>query len=306
MEKSNIIKKSNNLVLSKCNLSAIQQKILCIALSKIYKDDEELKPFSMPATDFLTLLKMEENYTYIKKILKDFGNKPIEFYKDSKNWAIYSWFTSAECKNGIIKIKFNPDLSPFLLNLKKNFTQYSLDNILNLDSKYNIKLYEFFKSALGDKKTYILTVNVDEFKKLLNIEKMPFFKVKQSILDNINLSGTDINIKYKLIKKNKKVIKLSFKINKIEKLKILTNNKIIFDYEKKWFAGLKESHLEYYLELFNNEMTRQEILNELEKMANWIAKKTEKLKNKDWTEEIEKWLERKYDGSHWSDYYDNF
>ncbi|MHB1664448.1 MAG: replication initiation protein [bacterium] len=298
---SAIVKKSNNLIFSKCNLTLIQQKIICVALSQIYKDDNKLKPFIMPSEEFLNILGLGHNYTYLKKTLKDFMNKPIEFFKDKKNWEIYSWFTSAKSKNGVVNINFNPELTPYLLNLKKKFTTYLLDNILDITSEYNIKLFEIFKSAIGNKKRYIYTINIDELKKMLIIEQMPFKEVKRSILNNINLTASGLDIEYKLIKQNKKVIKLSFIIQKIEKEKVLiTNNKILFDYEKKWFIGLKESHLSNYIEMFTTNLNKNEILNELQKMAEWIYKKTDKLENKDWTLDIEKWLEKVTYGSNWN------
>ncbi|MHB1645617.1 MAG: replication initiation protein [bacterium] len=297
-EKS-IVKKSNDLIFTSCDLSLIQQKIIAVALSTIYKEDNKLKPFIMPTAEFLTILNITgTNYTYLDKIIKNIADKPItKFVKNNNKEKIlrYYWFSITECGNGEVKLNFNTELAADLLNLKQKFTTYSLDNILILKSKYDIKLYEIFKSAIGSKKSYVYTVNIDDFKKLLNIEQIPFYKIKQSILDNVNLSGTDINIEYKLIKQNKKVIKISFKIEKQEKLKILTDNKIIFDYEKKCFIGLKESHLKNYIEMF--QIDRAEILNELVKMAEWIFKKTNRLENKNWANDIEKWLEKAADGS---------
>ena len=309
-ENSAIVKKSNDLILTKCDLSLLQQKIICVALSQIFKDDIELKPFNMPTAEFLNILNIKGNYTYLNKIIKDISDKPIIFFKNKKI-TTYFWFALTEVDDGNIKIKFNQEILPNLLNLKKNFTQYSLQNVLDLNSKYDIKLYEIFKSVLGGKEKYIYIVDIEEFKKLLNIENMPFSKIKQSILNNINLSRTDIDVKYNIIKQNKKVIKIKFLIIKNkekERIKEIrqietNNNKILFDYDKKWFVGLKESKFKKYCSEF--EFTEKEITKELIKMSDWIARKT-KLKNKDWTEDIEKWLEKAWDSSAWQNEDENY
>lgn len=58
-----------------------------------------------------------------------------------------SWLASAEYKNGegIMLLTFSPKLKPYLLQLKKAFTSYRLNNILSLKSAYSIRLYELLK-----------------------------------------------------------------------------------------------------------------------------------------------------------------
>ena len=202
---NSVIKKDNDLIFARCDLSAAQIKILSVVLGQIYKDDDELKPFLMPTPQFLKIIGLgNENYSYLNFLLKDFIKKPIESFKDNKNWKIYSWFTDAGCSGGLVEINLNPKLAPYLLNLKQKFTTYSLSQILNLRSKYDMKLYEVFVSVLGGNQSFIYSIAIDDFKNLLNIEKIPFSKIRQSILDKINLKNTDISVEYKIIKSGNK------------------------------------------------------------------------------------------------------
>ncbi len=298
---NSVIKKDNDLIFARCDLSAVQIKILSVVLGQIYKDDDELKPFIMPAPQFLKIIGLgNENYSYLNFLLKDFIKKPIEFFKDNKNWKIYSWFTDAGCSGGLVEINLNPKLAPYLLNLKQKFTTYPLSQILNLKSKYNMKLYEVFVSVLGRNQSFIYVITIDDFKKLLNIEKMQFSKIRQSILDKINLKNTDISVEYKIIKSGNKVMKLSFLIKRIAK-KILSQRKITFNPATLRFDGIEFGDIVFY----ETEFDGLDVDKEIEKMQDWIVRKTdfENLKEKDWSVDIFEWLQRALDGGAWSDYY---
>ncbi len=299
LQNNNVIKKDNDLIFARCDLSAVQIKILSVVLGQIYKDDCELKPFIMPTSKFLKIIGLgDENYSYLNFLLKDFIKKPIEAFRDNKNWKIYSWFTDAGCSNGNVEINLNPKLAPYLLNLKQKFTTYPLSQILNLKSKYDMKLYEVFVSVLGGNRSFIYAIAIDDFKKLLNIEKMPFSKIKQSILDKINLKNADISAEYKAIKSGNKVVKLSFLIKRTSK-KILSR-KITFNPATLKFDGIEFGDIVFY----ETEFDGLDVDKEIEKLQDWIVRKAdfENLKEKDWSIDIFNWLQRAWDRYAWNDY----
>lgn len=45
--------------------------------------------------------------------------------------------------NDEVMIRFNVDIMPYLIDLKKNFTQYAISDIMELNSKYSITLYKW-------------------------------------------------------------------------------------------------------------------------------------------------------------------
>lgn len=69
---------------------------------------------------------------------------PIENTNDY--WEA-NWFQSARYQSGegFIVFKFAEDLMPYLLQLKKDFTSYQLENVLVLNSPYAIRIYEITK-----------------------------------------------------------------------------------------------------------------------------------------------------------------
>lgn len=61
---------------------------------------------------------------------------------------IVRWISKARIapKSGMIKIKLDDDMKPYLLQLRKKFTQYRLYYTLAMRSQYSIRLYELLKS----------------------------------------------------------------------------------------------------------------------------------------------------------------
>ena len=50
-----------------------------------------------------------------------------------------------------VAIKLNDELKPLLLNLRENYTQYTLDNILAMKSVYSIRIFELLMERIKTK-----------------------------------------------------------------------------------------------------------------------------------------------------------
>ena len=79
--------------------------------------------------------KMQKQAFFEIKEEKDKGYKfksivPIPFVE----WTDY---------NDKVTIQFQPQIMPYLIDLKKNFTQYALSDVMELNSKYSIILYKW-------------------------------------------------------------------------------------------------------------------------------------------------------------------
>ena len=92
-----------------------------------------------------------------------------------------------EKKKGIVRIRLDKDMKPFLLELKENFTRYELLNILCMKSKYSIRLYELICSAhYHELETYKNYFELEELRELLNVPEgtYPEFRsLKANVLD---------------------------------------------------------------------------------------------------------------------------
>ena len=116
---------------------------------------------------------------------------------------------------------------PYLLQLKNNFTQYELQNVLLMKSKYSVRLYEILKSQSYKNKVRIPLVALKQLLNTAEYKVYQNFKVRviQPAINEIN-ALTDLNIEVIPIKENKTIIALDFIIEEktlVEKYEIHNN-----------------------------------------------------------------------------------
>ena len=149
MKKNYLVTKANTLITASYNLSLQEQKLILTLASMVQPNDEEFKEYEFKIKDFMELLGVESQtkYTEVPRITKDLMKKVFEI-KEGKDIVQLSWLSSARYKvgEGLVILKFDSSLKPYLLQLKKLYTSYKLENILSLKSKYSLRLYEILKS----------------------------------------------------------------------------------------------------------------------------------------------------------------
>ena len=137
-----------------------------------------------------------------------------------------------------VKIEFHREIMPYLINLKKNFTQHALSDLAELNSKYSIILYRWLSmnynqyehySAKGGrraeqvesyrnpsisiKELRIMTDTVNDYERFQSLETW----ILKKPLEEIN-AHTSFNVTYDKIKKGRSI------------------DSIVFHIEKKWCA----------------------------------------------------------------------
>ena len=130
-------------------------------------------------------------------------------------WLAKAWINK---RSGIVKIRLDEDLVPYLFDLQEKYTSYILLNILAMKSQYSIRIYEILRSHSYQKVT---KYEIDKLKKMLMVEdvksynRFPDFrrKVLGPAMAEIN-EYTDLTVSYEPITKGRKVIKIKFHINK--------------------------------------------------------------------------------------------
>ena len=221
MEKDYIVTKSNYFIMnSNYDLSLQEQKIILTLASLVRKDDEEFKPYKFKIAEFMELVGVEDKSKYIEipKITKELMKKVLEIHEGNTLLQV-AWLNSAryEKGSGMVTLKFSPDLKPYMLQLKEQFTQYQLANILTMRSKYSPRIYEILKCNEFKKQGYI-EIELEELRKLLRTEGMYHqyqdFKRKIIIQTQRELKDkTDISFDFEEIKTGRKVTRLKFYIH---------------------------------------------------------------------------------------------
>ena len=232
MDKNYLVTKANTLISANYDLSLQEQKLILTLASMVQPTDEEFKEYEFRIKDFMELLGIETQtkYTEIPKITKELMKKVFEI-REGKDIIQLSWLSSARYKTGegLVILKFDSSLKPYMLQLKELYTSYRLENILSLKSKYSLRLFELLKSNEYKK---IWKIELDELKKLLGATEKSY-SVYQNVKNRIILQAqkelkkkTDINFDFEEIKTGRKVTALRFYIHQ-NRIKPINNAMII-------------------------------------------------------------------------------
>lgn len=173
-----IVAKSNDLIQrSRFTLSTQQQKIVLYLISKIQPDDKEFKRYQFSIVEFCRVCGIDyssgKNYKDVRKAIKDLHDKSIWVTLPDGRETLISWINKAyiEENNGVIEIRLDEDLRPYLLDLKRNYTQYELIYTLHFRSKYTIRLYELIQSIhFNTLEEYRRVYSLEELRGLLDAE----------------------------------------------------------------------------------------------------------------------------------------
>lgn len=232
MNDKNLVTKANQLITSHYSLSESELKIVLTLISLVQPTDQDFEPYEFKIGEFIKLLGIntKTKYSEIPKITEDLMRKIIKI-KQEKTLLQVAWISSAlyDKGSGTVTLKISPDLKPYLLGLKELFTSYRLENILKLNSKYSIRIYEILKCN-EYKKTVM--INLDEFMKIFMLTNAysDFYNIKKRIIEPSQkelAEKTDLTFDYKTITVRKKVTALKFTIkpNPRNKPKPDSNNK---------------------------------------------------------------------------------
>jgi hypothetical protein len=219
---NSLVTKSNKLIEANYKLGVMEQKIILCLASNIHPTDSDFKTYTLPIKEFTNLLGLRgtPKYTELRRITKELMQKVFEVRINKKviqvSWLSYVAYNETE---GTIDIRFDPFLRPYLLELKKEFTSYKLENVVKLKSSYAIRLYELLKQYEKiQERTFLLS----ELRKILGVEDIypAYGNFKQRVLLPAQKElekKTDISFTIEEIKIGRRVSKVKFVIKSIKK-----------------------------------------------------------------------------------------
>ena len=133
-----------------------------------------------------------------------------------------------------VTIRFSPEIIPYLINLKKNFTQHALSDLAELNSKYSIILYRWLSMNYNQYEHYSYkggpreeqveayrnpSITVKELRTITDTvnehKHFPHFenRVLKKGIEEIN-AHTSFNVTYDKIKKGRSIDSIVFHITK--------------------------------------------------------------------------------------------
>ena len=205
---------------SRAQLSVVEMKLLIYLISKVKADDTKMNPITISVKDFCKITNVEakgNNYSKVKDSIKSLKLKTWWIELDKNRDLLYSWLDYAiiSKNTGNIELALSQYLTPYITQLKSNFTRYRLSEILNLSSKHAIKIYELSASYMYKGE---FTISLDELRHYLGIENKygDWRDFRKSVIEpsvkQIN-DNTCIHIEYEPIKNGKKIEEIKIKVN---------------------------------------------------------------------------------------------
>lgn len=207
------------------NLSLKARKLLYIAIAQCHKTDKEFFENEITCSDFaaMTGVKVQTVYSEVQKVADELLEIKLVAQNEKEGAFIkYNMFSSVSksAGDGVIKFKLNPDMAPFLLGLKRDFSQPLLSDFVKMKSTYSMAIWHMMQREMGSKKPlighpmkYQLTVEEirretgtqDKFKKINDFKRFVLFSAIRDIETHCDvvISATDI-------KEGKRVVAFSF------------------------------------------------------------------------------------------------
>lgn len=219
-----LVVKSNDIIQkARFQLSLQEQKIILYLISRIKPSDEDFVHHDFSIVEFCKVCGIDHssggNYKAVKEAIKTLSDKSVWLLFETGVEVLVRWINKAwlSKKSGVIRLRLDDDMKPYLLQLRERFTQYELLYTLAMRSQYSIRLYELLKSY-EYKGGWLF--EIDELKQLLSAEKytrFPDFKryILDTALREIN-DLSDLIVSYEIIKVGRKYGKVEFEIKRKE------------------------------------------------------------------------------------------
>jgi plasmid replication initiation protein len=170
---------ANQIIEGSHRLSSNQTKLIYYGISKIdSKNDKTVRTFSLKATEFATLIGREGDgsiYPEMKKLSVSLMKQVINIARrnDAGKAVVDSFQWVSKCRyneeTASVDMTFHEEMAPYLVDLKKSFTQLRVEKIAMFRSFYTIRFYERI-SMMGGLKQETWTMAESELRRWLSIE----------------------------------------------------------------------------------------------------------------------------------------
>ena len=122
--------KFNKLIQQFNKLNPNEAKLVQYLLTKINREDEDFKIYSLSISDVLSIIGSDDQQVFsidgeLPKTTRGLIQKGFSVIDDKGNLLQVSWLSSAyyRQKEGVVDLRFSPGLKPYLLRLKEDLPQ---------------------------------------------------------------------------------------------------------------------------------------------------------------------------------------
>ncbi len=216
-KKNNLVVQHNAIIEARDRLSVGEQRLIKTLASMIGQDDAEFKPYTLRVADFAELVGIgrKDYHAAVKETAESLMSRPFTLMENGESVTM-TWFSSVRYKigRGVVEIRFDPSMKPYLLQLKERFTKYELGNVLRLKKTYSIRMYELCKQyqSLGHRR-----FDIDQLREILCLDAgySLYGNIKNRVLLDSQkelAEKTDISFDFEEIKEGRKVVAVEITI----------------------------------------------------------------------------------------------
>ena len=243
-----VVTQSNELVLARYALPVSEMRLLMTVISKIQPGDTKLTVYPIPIADFAEFLHVDKNSAYreMKYISKSLLSRVVTIKKQNGGELQTHWVASADYEpgSGVVDVRLDEMMIPYLIGLTNNFTQCKLGMLLSFKSVYTNRLYMILKQKY-DHNPYAKSYEFElgELRKMLGVSveaiprrdkfdkpqpavemypEYPNFKkfVLNTARKELNAKA-DIGFDYEEVRHGRRVTALIFHVSLIQRAELL-------------------------------------------------------------------------------------
>lgn len=183
------------------SLSLLEHKVLLYLISQIKPTNKDLEMQSFDIKEFCTVIGIKysdgDTYKRVKEAITQLASR-VMWLQTTKGEVTVRWIERAllEKGSGIVGIKLDSMLAPYLLNLRESFTKYPFINVIRMKTRHGLTIYQLLKSYAWAHSE--LHYNVEDLKQLLDCTNYRDFnnfkkRVIEPAINDIN-TYTDISV----------------------------------------------------------------------------------------------------------------
>jgi plasmid replication initiation protein len=216
--------KSNQLVQSRMNWTKLEHRVVAMLVAQLKKEDDKFEEQRVYIKDIADLSGRDGKslYDQAEEICRKLLDQKIQVRTQTddgrRRYKGYNCMSTCEYVegSGYIEAKFNEDMKPFLLQLKRRFTQYNLKCFMRLSSQHSMRIYELLKMREGIK---YLRIEIEELREILCCEHSynRFTDFKRWVLEKAReelQEKADIYFNYKVTRDGQTPVSVNFLIKK--------------------------------------------------------------------------------------------
>jgi Initiator Replication protein len=216
-----LVTKHNKLIQAKYSLTLQEKRLIYWLISEIKPEDGDFKPYRVAIKELTAFLGLENNnriYQQMAEVTERLMRRVMKIEEpENKSLLQVAWVSSARYHlgKGCVDISFDPQLKPYLVQLKNQFTSIELRYAIHLQSVYAMRIYELLKQyrKIGER-----VLPIAELREMLGIEAHKYQYIndfRRFVIDiaQREINGkTDIRFDYFELKQGRKITDIRFVI----------------------------------------------------------------------------------------------